>query len=215
METEARTEAPELLERAMGGDAEAVRALFAGQRERLKRLVHLRLSRELAGRVDESAVVDEILDEAVARLAAYAEDRPRPFSLWVRDLACRRLAELHGRHLGPMGLEANAPSLGELTLHAGGLPVADTAWLASRFLGETVESRALDRAERRLYLQEALNSLEAVDREVLALKHFERLGFGEIAQVLGLTEAETGRRYLEAVRRLREVLPWDPGSGRS
>jgi hypothetical protein len=50
---------------------------------------------------------------------------------------------------------------------------------------------------------------------VLALKHFERLGFGEIAQVLGLTESEAGRRYLDAVRRLREVRPWAPGSGGS
>src|SRR5262249_22278233 len=154
-----------------------------------KRLVRLRLSRELAGRVDESAVVDEILGEAVAPLPAYAEDRPRPFSLWVRGPACRRGAGLPGRPPGLLGIEGTAPSLGELTLHAGGLPVADTARLASRFLGERVEPRALDRAERRLYLQEALNSLEAIDREVLALKHFERLGFGEIAQVLGLTEA--------------------------
>jgi RNA polymerase sigma-70 factor (ECF subfamily) len=73
----------------------------------------------------------------------------------------------------------------------------------------------LDRAEKRLYLLEALNSLEAIDREVLALKHFEPLGLGEIAEVLGLTEAEAGRRYLEAVRRLRAILPWVPASGHS
>lgn len=202
-----------MLERAVGGDAEAVHALFAGQRDRLKRLVRLRLSRELAGRVDEAAVVDEVLGEAVSRLGAYAKDRPRPLSLWVRDLACRRLAELHGRHLCRLDVDGDAASPGELTLLAGGLPVADPARLASRFLGEGAESHALDRAEKRLYLQEALNSLEALDREVLALKHFERLGFGEIAQVLGLTESEAGRCYLDAVRRLREVLPWGPRSG--
>jgi RNA polymerase sigma-70 factor (ECF subfamily) len=165
--------------------------------------------------VDESEEVNQILGEAVARLGAYAGDRPRPLSLWVRDLACRRLAELHGSHLGLTGGEGGPASLGELTLLAGGLPVADPVRLASGFLGEWVESRAMDRAEKRLYLQEALNSLEAIDREVLALKHFERLGFGEIAEVLGLTEAEAGRRYLEAVRRLRAILPWDPASGHS
>src|SRR5262249_43491869 len=157
MKTEKIGEVPGLLERAVGGDAEAVRALFAGQRERLKRLVRLRLSRELAARVDESTVVNEILSEAVARLGAYAGERPRPLSLWLRDLACRRLTELHGRHLGPKGVDTNTSSLGELTLHAGGLPVADTARLAARFLGAEGEFRALDRAEKRLYLQEALN----------------------------------------------------------
>ena len=114
-----------------------------------------------------------------------------------------------------MGGEGGPAYLEELTLLAGGLPVADTGRLASGFLGERVESRAIDRAEKRLYLQEALNSLEAIDREVLALKHFERLSFGEIAEVLGLTETEAGRRYLEAVRRLRAILPWDPASGHS
>jgi RNA polymerase sigma-70 factor (ECF subfamily) len=215
MEIEQRTEVSGLLERAVGGDPEAVRALFDGQRERLKRLVRLRLRRDLAGRVDESAVIDAILGEATTRLAAYAQGPRRPFALWVRDLACRRLAEIHDRQADPAGREGNAPSCGELTLHGDGLPVADASWLASRFLGEAVESRALDRAERRLYLQEALNNLEAIDREILALKHFERLGFGEIAEVLGLGRAEAGRRYLDAVRRLRAVLPWAPGQGRS
>jgi hypothetical protein len=135
MKAEKIGEVPGLLERAVGGNTEAVRALFAGQRERLKRLVRLRLSREQAGRVDESAVVNEILSEAVARLGACARERPRPLLLWLRDLACRRLEELHGRHLGPMGVDTNASPLGEVTQHAGVLPVADTARLASRFPG--------------------------------------------------------------------------------
>ncbi len=209
MKSEGLSDRPALLERALGGDAEAVRALFSGQRERLKRLVRLRLRRDLAGQVDESKVVDEILSEAAERLAEYAGETARPVALWLRERACRKLADLHGRLLGIPGRDAEATALGELTLHAGGLPVVDAASLAARILGETVESRALDRAERRVSLQEALNSLEPVHREMIALKHFERLGFCEIAQVLGMTEAEAGRRYLDAIRRLRDVLPWD------
>jgi hypothetical protein len=49
MKNEAVGEVLGLLERAVGGDAEALRAVFSGQRERLKRLVRPRLSRELAG----------------------------------------------------------------------------------------------------------------------------------------------------------------------
>ena len=73
----------------------------------------------------------------------------------------------------------------------------------------------LSTAEARLSVQEALNSMEPIDREVLALKHFERLSFGEIAQVLGLTEGAAGSRYLKAIKRLKGILPWDIGSGRS
>jgi RNA polymerase sigma-70 factor (ECF subfamily) len=205
---------PGLLERAAGGDQEAARALLSGQRDRLKRLVRLRLSRDLAGRMDESKVVDDILREAAGRLVAYAGDRARPLSLWVRELACRKLAELQGGPLRDMSGEAVAMAIGDLTLHAGGLPIADAARLADRMRGKAVDSDAAARADRRVYLQEIINSLEWVDREVIALKHFERLGFGEIAEVLGLTEAEAGRRYLGAIRRLREILPWNEGPHR-
>ena len=207
MKTGGAGEVPGLLDSAMAGDAEAVRALFSDQRDRLKRLVHLRLSRELTGRVDESQVVEEILGDAAGRLATYAQEPARPLSLWVRQLACSKLAELHGRHVGTSGRTGAGD---ELTLHGGGLPIADAAGLAARILGESVESGARDRAERRLYLQEALNGLEPLDRELIALKHFERLDFWEIALILGLTEAEAGRRYLGAIRRLREVIPWGP-----
>ena len=206
MKTGGAGDVPGLLDRAVAGDAEAVRALFSDQRDRLKRLVRLRLSRDLTGRVDESQVVEEILGEAAGRLATYAQEPARPLSLWVRQLACSKLAELHGRHLGTSG---RGGAGGELTLYGGGLPIADAAGLAARFLGESVESGARDRAERRLDIQEALNSLEPLDRELIALKHFERLGFCEIASILGMTEAEAGRRYLGAIRRLREIIPWD------
>jgi RNA polymerase sigma-70 factor, ECF subfamily len=215
MGTEELSDGPGLLDRAMGGDAEAVRMLFSGQRERLKRLVRLRLSRELAGRVDESKIVDDVLTQARERLAAYAAERAWPLSLWVRELGCRKLAELQGHRRGGVAPEESGATVGELTLHAGGLPIADAESLAARFLGEALESRARDRVERRIHLQEALNSLEPLDREVIALKHFERLGFREIALVLDLTEADAGRRYLAAFRRLREILPWDEGSRRS
>lgn len=204
MTTEEIGNLTELLERAVAGDAEAARALVSGQRPRLRRLVHLRLSRELAGRIAETEVVEEILGEAAGRLVDYAREPGRRLSLWVRELACRKLAELHGRYLA-------APAFGELTLLAGGLPIADPGGLAARILGESAESAASDRAGKRLYLQEALNSLEPIDRELIALKHFERLDFGEIAQVLELTAAEAGRRYLAAIRRLRAVVPWDAG----
>ena len=60
-------------------------------------------------------------------------------------------------------------------------------------------------------IQEALNDMEPIDREVLALKHFEQLSTSEIAEVLGLSTAGAGSRYLGAVKRLRETLEQIPG----
>ena len=100
----------------------------------------------------------------------------------------------------------------EVSLHRGGLPEADSVSLAAQLLGQlTTPSQAAIKAETRIYVQEALNSMDAIDREVLALKHFEQLSITEIAQVLGLSKAGAGSRYLRAIERLWEILARIPG----
>jgi RNA polymerase sigma-70 factor (ECF subfamily) len=208
-----RNDVSGLFERAAGGDPEALRELFATHRGRLKRVVRLRLSRLLQGRVNESDVVQEILDDAARRLKEFLADSGLTLFLWLRHLACEKLVEVDRRHLGNDNRLLRGP--GEVTLHGGGLPIVDAVALAAAFLGTKVESRSAARAEIRLYLQEALNSMDPIDREVLALTHFERLSFGEIAQVLGLPQASVGNRYLKAITRLSEIVPWDLGSSRT
>jgi RNA polymerase sigma-70 factor (ECF subfamily) len=199
-----------LLERAAGGDAEALRAVFGRYRERLKRIVRLRLGRFLHGRVKDSDVVQAVCDEAGQRLNEYLQAPALPLFLWLRHLTCLKLAEVHSRHLGARaGDRADA---GEVTLHGGGLPVADSVSLAAQLLGTTGTAPPSDgKAQDRIFLQEALNNLDPIDREVLALKHFEQLSFDEIALVLELSQASVGSRYLRALKRLREILPWTPG----
>ena len=67
-------------------------------------------------------------------------------------------------------------------------------------------TRAALRAERVLRLQEALNTLEPIDREVLSLRHFEELTAAETARVLGIEESAAAKRYFRALKRLKEVL---------
>jgi RNA polymerase sigma-70 factor (ECF subfamily) len=171
-------------------------------------MVHLRLSRRLQGRVDDSDVVQEACLEASRRLQEYLAAPGLPFYLWLRHLTGLKLAEIHRRHLGTQLRDADR----EVTLHRGGLPAADSASLAAQLLGTaTTPSQAAIRAETRLHVQEALNAMDPIDREVLALKHFEQLSTSEIAQVLGLSKAGAGSRYLRAVKRLRAILAQIPG----
>jgi RNA polymerase sigma-70 factor (ECF subfamily) len=87
------------------------------------------------------------------------------------------------------------------------LPEADSVSLAAQLLGKlTTPSQAAIRAEQRIFVQEALNSMDPIDREVLALKHFEQLSTSEIARVLGMSKAGAGSRYLRAIKRLRDIL---------
>src|SRR5438445_3705411 len=198
----------DLLRRAAAGEEPAARELFSRYRDRLKRMVHLRLSRRLQGRVDDSDVLQEAYLDVAKRLPEYVQQPALPFYLWLRHLTGLKLAEVHRRHLGTQLRDADR----EVTLHRGGLPQADSVSLAAQLLGTlTTPSQAVIKAETRLLVQEALNSMDPIDREVLALKHFEQLSTAEIAQVLGLSKAGAGSRYLRAVKRLRAILAQIPG----
>src|SRR5438270_627063 len=199
---------PDLLQRAAAGDELAFQELFARHRDRLKRMIHLRLSRRLQGRIDDDDVLQEAFLEIARKLKEYVEKPLLPFYLWLRHLTGLKLAEVHRRHLGTLLRDADR----EVSLHRGGLPEADSVSLAAHLLGTlTTPSQAAVRAETRLLVQEALNSMDPIDREVLALKHFEQLSTSEIAEVLGLSKAGAGSRYLRAIKRLKEILSQIPG----
>src|SRR5947208_10988428 len=150
----------DLLQKAAAGDAYALRDLFGRHRERLKRMVHLRLSRRLQGRVDDSDVLQEAHLEIAKSLGEYVKDPKLPFYLWLRHMTGLKLAEIHRRHLGTQLRDADR----EVTLHRGGLPEADSVSLAAHLLGQlTTPSQAAIRAETRLMVQEALNSMDPVD----------------------------------------------------
>lgn len=58
--------------------------------------------------------------------------------------------------------------------------------------------------ERRFGL--AVELLEEGDRQIVLLRHFEHLSTADTAEVLGLSNAAAGMRYLRAMRRLRTLL---------
>ena len=95
----------------------------------------------------------------------------------------------------------------EVSLYRGALPAASSAALAAQLLGKhTSPTQAVVRAERLLRLQEALNTLDPLDREILSLRHFEELTSAEAARVLDIKEDAAAKRYVRALRRLKEIL---------
>ena len=48
--------------------------------------------------------------------------------------------------------------------------------------------------------------MNELDREVIALRHFEELSNIETAEVLGIQPAAASKRYLRALKRLREIM---------
>ncbi len=190
------------------GDRELFGELLARHRDRLRRVVQLRLDRRLQGRIDPSDVIQEAYLEASARLADYLRDPSIPFFVWLRFLTVQRLGMLHRRHLGAQARDAGK----EVSLYRGALPEASSAALAAQLVGRiTSPSVAAIRAEMKIRLQEALNTLDPADREVLALRHFEQLTNAETAEVLEIKATAACNRYVRALERLRRVLLSMPG----
>jgi RNA polymerase sigma-70 factor, ECF subfamily len=197
-----------LLERAARGDEHALGELFARYRDRMKRMVNLRLDRRLSGRIDPSDVVQEAFLEARKRLPELAQKRELPVLLWLRLVTGQKLIDLHRAHLGAKMRDAGM----EVSLYRGALPEASSVMLAGQLLGKlTTASHAAIRAEVRLQVQAALNSLAPLDREVLALRHFEQLNNEETALVLGIKKSAASNRYVRSLARLKEILSAIPG----
>jgi RNA polymerase sigma-70 factor (ECF subfamily) len=204
------SETEDLLRRAADGHQEAVATLFARHRDRLEQMIRLRLDRRLQSRIDPSDVLQETYLDAARRITEFARAPTTSVYVWLRFLTAQKLVDLTRRHLGSKMRDAGL----EISLHRGALPQASSISLAAQLLGQfTSPSRAAIRAETQLRVQEALNSMDPIDREVLALRHFELLSNGEVAQVLGLSKAAASNRYVRALKRLKEVLSTVPGLG--
>ncbi|MBI3409189.1 MAG: sigma-70 family RNA polymerase sigma factor [Planctomycetes bacterium] len=197
-----------LLERAAGADPSALGELFGLHRDRLRRMIQLRLDHRLRGRLDPSDVLQEAFLEFAQSLPAYVNNQEAPFYLWLRCIAGRKLQALHRQHLGTRMRDAGR----EVSLYRGALPEASSVALAAQLLGKlTTPSQACLRAELQLRVQEALAEMEPLDREVLSLRHYEQLSNRETAYVLGVTEATASIRFIRALRRLKELLARVPG----
>jgi RNA polymerase sigma-70 factor (ECF subfamily) len=195
------TDTEHLLERAAGGDGAAREQLLQRHRRRLGRMVAVRFDRRLAARVDPSDVVQETLAEAAANLDRYLRERPLPFYPWLRQLAQRRLIDLHRRHV-----QARRRSV---TQEAGpmGLPDHSAAALADRLFARTSSPSArLRRQERRDRVRAALEALSEQDREVLVLRILEAVPTRQTAEILGISEVAVRSRQVRALDRLKVLL---------
>ena len=202
------SEIVELLRRAEAGDEQAKSELFAIHCQRLRAMVRLRMDRRLAGRIDASDVVQEAYLDYSRRLPEFLANRTVPFFLWLRGLTGQRLVDLHRMHLGAQMRSAGQ----EVSLYRGALPAASSVSLANQLLGRlTSPTQAAVRAEMQIRLQEALNTMDPLDREVLVLRHFEELSNGETAEVLGIQKAAASKRYMRALVKLKEILVAIPG----
>jgi RNA polymerase sigma-70 factor (ECF subfamily) len=176
-------------------------ALFDRHKERLRRAVRLRLDGRLLGLVDSSGVLKLVREEAARRSGELAGPGGRDPFLWLRQVTGAVLSQLHHERLGH-------DVRGDISLYRGALPAATSVSLAAHLLGKEGgdDDKAAARAEQKLVLQEALNAMTPLDREVLTLRHCEQLSNDEAAAVLGIPVSEASEVYIRALKRITPVL---------
>lgn len=166
-------------------------------------MVELRLDRRLRSRLDSSDVLQEAYIQAQERLDELLRKPAMPMFIWLRLLTAQKLVDIQRHHLGAKLRDPRR----EVSLYTGPVPRASSESLAAQLLGQqpTPSSEAI-KAERVLRLEAALNDMDATDREVLALRHFEELSSLEVSQVLGIQERAGSKRYVRALKKLQDLL---------
>jgi len=198
----------QLLAQAAAGDAAAWGSLLAVEQERLIHMIAFRMDPRLRGRIDAADVVQEAFFQASAHREDFFRAPDISLLLWLRKIVCNKLFELHRHHLGTHMRDANRDR--PLAAPQNWDDSAEALWL--HLSGNlTSPSAAAVRREASARLAEALDRMNATDREVLMLRHFEQLTNAEAARVVGIEERAAGKRYLRSLARLRKILSELPG----
>lgn len=183
---------------------EALADYFSVVRERLKRIVDFRLDYRLNGRVSQSDVLQDTYVRAAKRIDSFLDKPDMPFFVWLRLEVNQRLLEVHRHHFGAEKRDVRREfSMQKPNACSGQTSVALAAHLVAQL---TSPSQVVERAEQIRALEVSLNEMNELDREVIALRHFEELSNTETAEVLDINPAAASKRYLRALKRLREIM---------
>jgi RNA polymerase sigma-70 factor (ECF subfamily) len=191
-----------LLARARTGNAAALSQLFELFRARLARMVTLRLDAGLRRRLDPADVVQEAWLEVARRFPQWQAKETPPFHIWLRLVTSQTLAQAHRRHLAAHMRDAFREERGPESRPGVSAASAADAFVASA----TSPTQAAQREEVRIRVLAALEELDAVDREIVALRHFEGLSNDEAAAELAIEPAAASKRFTRALLRLRPAL---------
>ena len=178
------------LDRLRADGVQALAQVLSHYRERLVRMVDFRLDARLLGRLDVDDVLQEVYLASARRLADFLANPAVPVFVWVRTMTQQVLADVHRRHVGAQKRDVRR----DVPLHRRQGDGTTSFSIASRLADSlTSPSGAAARADMRQHLRHALEEMDPIDREVLALRHFEDLTNGEVAAVLGLGKAAASK----------------------
>ena len=190
-----------LLSLATAGDMAAVDQLLCLHRQQLCRMVAARMDPRLSARIDASDVVQETFAEAYRQIDAYLKDRPIPFYPWLRQLAWNRMVDQYRRHVLA---EQRTVAREERDLR---LPDGSAIELTGLAVDSgTSPSDQMSRKERAAAVHVALDKLPPEDRNLIIMRHVEKLRTSEVATILGISDGAVKTRLVRALQKFREQV---------
>ncbi len=193
----------ELAQRIIEGDARALAGLFSLHYKRLWRIVNFRIDPRLRSRIDPDDVIQESYLNAQARIRYFFQEASHSCLIWLRLIVQQTLIDIQRRHLGVKKRDASK----DISINSPRNDVDTSACLSFMLCGSgTTPSQVAMRGEIRHQIEQAINSLSELDREVLALRHFEELSNAETAHVLKISPQAASVRYIRALNRLKTII---------
>ena len=191
------------LRRLKEGDPDALGELFARHQQRLRHIIRVRMDRRLASRLDAEDVLQEVFLDASSRIRHFVDDHSGSFFVWLRLITNQTMANLYRRHIDTQMRDARR----DVSINTGKPNENPTRPIAMQLIGHlTSPSKAAIRQESIEQLERAIEELKPMDREAIALRHFELLDNNEVAEVLGINEKAASIRYIRAIRRLKDAI---------
>lgn len=190
-----------LLGLARAGDRNALSQLLAASAGKLERMVALRMDSRHGRHFESADIVQDALAEAAKRFHEWCAQTSYPFHVWLRLLTGQALARAErDLHREKRDVARESP----IEAAAAKISAANAAeWIVSTHTSPTQAAR---RNELRELVTAALEQLEPLDREILALRHFEQLSNEDAAAELGIAPAAASKRFARALQRIRPAL---------
>ncbi len=189
-------DAAHLLAAARGGSHEALGQVLNACRGYLLLIAEQELDSRLRAKGGASDVVQQTFLDAQRAFDRFAGDSDEELRAWLRQVLRHNLADFTRRYrdTGKRGVKR------ERSLEPGSSSADHEAGLAAPDPSPSAEAMAHEQAET---LRRALDRLPEDYRQVILLRHQEKLSFEEIARRLGRSVLAVRQLWSRAIRRTR------------
>jgi RNA polymerase sigma-70 factor (ECF subfamily) len=190
----------ELLASARQGDRTAIDQILDLYRNYLYLLARTQIDMNLARRVTPSDAVQETLLRAFKNFSRFRGASEAELVGWLRQILARSLAD-QARQARSLKRDVQREQAWQAGFEQSSRQLAQLAAAKQPSPSEIVSQR-----EQSVLLADALARLPADYREIIVLRHLERIEFAEIAARLGRSSGAVRMLWARALERLRREL---------